>query len=181
MSRSAKLRNRLAAAVLAALTGGCDGDALQKDLGDAVKSMQDSVSTASGATTGSIELSLSPPVQLDTGFARFTPAAFDRPGAVELSSYKTPADESFPSVYLRIETDIPLVENLTGQSVPATLFVQISSTGEVWHTDLAEPPLITVRSATSSLVICEISEVQLMKAGSDRAVTVSGQITGVRH
>jgi hypothetical protein len=163
------------------VSGGCDGNALQKDLGDAVKSMQDTVSTASGATTGSIELSLSPPVELDTGFARFTPPAFDRPGALELTSYKTPEDESFPSVYLRIESDIRLVEDLKGKSVPATLFVQMNATGEVWHTDLADPPQITVESATSSLVICRISETPLTKAGSDQTVTVSGQITGVRH
>jgi len=90
-------------------------------------------------------------------------------------------DESFPSVYLRIETREPLAERLAGQSVPATLFVQTSDNGELWHSDLDEPVQVVIASATSALVVCDIPEVLLTRAGSEQTATVSGTITGVRY
>lgn len=169
----------ISAAILAC--GGCNSDSLTKDLGDAVKSVQDSVSTATGAVSGSIELSLDPPLHLETCFARFTPPSYDRPGVLELTSYEDPSGESFPSVYLRIETEGRLAEDLVGQSVPATLFIQRNSNGDLWHTDLNEPPQIMVVGVNSSLVTCEIAEAAMVRAGFEKTATVSGRIVGVRH
>lgn len=100
--------------------------------------VKESVSSATDTAKEQLALSGSARVQLDSElttsgcYAEFLTLGGGRPNVLQIRSYKTPDQESFPSLYFRATTTAAGGSELVGQTLSGELFLQKESGGSVW-------------------------------------------------
>jgi hypothetical protein len=168
--------------IATALLAGC-GKSGSTKLADAGKQLQDVVdqaqqtaAQATGASQGSVELTLDKPLKLEQCFASFTPKGASRPAVLQLRTYEDIQSEKFPSVFLWATGNAASPEELAGQTLEGHLFVQRDLNSDVWATPTQRPIAITVSHVDLLSVTCEVKEVEMIRADAPATVAASGKL-----
>lgn len=144
---------------------------------DTVQDATDTVSEGVGLA-GSIDMTLDSPTQVGACYAKFVQPASSRPGVFQLQSYRDAADESFPSVFVQAQVSAATVAELTGQTLPAQMFVQSTQDGPTWHTE-TDPVQIRIGAVEDELVSAEIVGGALVNAATGASQPIQGTFSGV--
>jgi hypothetical protein len=170
----------LIAGVLAAAAAGCDK--VSKLAGEATQQAQQAVSNAvedvkqSAGAAGSVELQLDAPVTAKGCYASLLQVS-GRPTVLQVASYRDPSGESFPSFFLRAQTDQAEPAALVGLAIPAEVYVQAEANGPIWHTTADQPAQIVVRSLAADGFAADVQGV-LVNSGTGATQPVTGKLSG---
>jgi len=183
--------------VFALLTlSGCSGDKL-KELADKAKtaaqqgadSVKKQVSEqVDSATTevqeqlnlaGEIQLTLDAPVETKACYVRLIPQGSNRPTVFELRSYRSPDQESAPSVFFHGQIRASSLEELSGQIVSGRLFVQPTADGPTWFSETGSPVEVQVVGMEDSVLTAEIVGASLRNTQSGESVDTTGTFRAV--
>jgi len=128
---------------------------------------------------GSIELALKEPLSIKACYATLAVLPPPRQGILQLTSYKVPDQESFPSVFLRAPVDVGSPEELAGRTVRAQMYVQFQSGGAVWYTPPEGLVEVTIQSVEQQAVTAELTGGTIVNAQTKERIDVKGKMTAV--
>ena len=175
------LAGTLAVAVLAAWLAGCNSadlpsvpsvDDIKNKVTGGVEAVKQTVDVA-----GNIELQLDKPLRTSGCYAAPLLQAAPRPNVLQVTSYDDPAAESFPSVFLRAKVQQQTPESLSGQKVPAQIFVQHDPQGPVWQSPDDAAAQLTIAKADAQSFSGQFDGV-LVNLESGEHQQVSGKLSG---
>lgn len=169
----------IGAALLAAAVGGCSSEDLPDvggALSDAKDALKGTIDRASGSA-GSAKVQLDQPVDVPACYVRFTAFSDGRPAMVQIQSYRSASDETFPAVFLHGVAQAGAVEELAGQSVPAEMYVMTAKGGPLWHSPDGQPVQVRIASVADGQMEASIESGELIQAATDRRMPVSGTFT----
>ena len=126
---------------------------------------------------GSIELSLKEPLSINACYAALAVLPAPRQSVLQLTSYKTVDQETFPSVFLRAPVQAGTPAELAGKTLSAQLFVQPVQDGPVWHSKASEPVELTVSKVEQQLLTAQLSRGTLVNTETDESIEVTGTFT----
>ncbi len=144
---------------------------------DTVQDATDTVSEGVGLA-GSIDMKLDSPIQAGACYAKFVQPASSRPGVFQLQSYRDAADESFPSVFVQAQVSAATLVELTGQTLPAQVFVQSTQDGPTWHAE-TDPIQLKIGAVEDKLISAEIVSGALVNADTGVSQPIQGTFSGV--
>lgn len=169
--------------------GGCDSSEIS-DLVDKAKqtasegtekvkqTVSEQVSDAAGAAqeqlqmAGSAQLQVDQPLAAKACYAHFLQPGSGRPNVLQLQSYRSADQESFPSVFLHGQVSAASVQELVGQVVSARLFVQAEQNGPTWHSAVGSPVEVKIVSIDEQTLNVElVSGTLTSTAGGESPVT----------
>jgi hypothetical protein len=141
MRRSTRNRSLSAVGIVFLAWAGC-GDSLPaiptvKDVQQAVANKVEAVKQTAQAA-GGIELTLDQPINASGCYASWLPIA-GRPTIVQVTSYNDPSGESYPSFFLRVETDETQPSALPNRTLSGEALVMVGAEGPLWHTTPDRP------------------------------------------
>lgn len=148
--------------------------AVSEQIGDAADNVQEQLNLA-----GSIELTLDTPVATQACYAQFIRQGSGRPNVLQLQSYRSAENESFPSVFLQAQVQADSANELVGQIVSARLFVQPQTDGPLWYSAIGNPVELKVVSVEESLLTAELAGGSLRSTAGGADVAASGTFSGV--
>ena len=128
---------------------------------------------------GKISLTCGQPVETSACYARLIPLGGGRPNVLQLQSYQRADQESFPAVYLHAQTTATALEQLVGQTIPATAYVQSSNDGVIWYCDDQTTIDLKINSYQDGMLVGEISAGKLINTGDGKATALTGIFEGV--
>ncbi len=183
----------LIAVAAAAIAAGCDkiselaGEAkqqaqqvtqqAQQQVKQVVSNTVEDVKQSTGAA-GTVELQLAGPVTANGCYASLLQVS-GRPAILQVASYNDSTNESFPSFFLRAQTDQTEPGGLIGAPmIAAEVYVQAAAGGPIWHVTAGQPAQIVVRSAGPGGFTADL---QGEFINSDTGVTqqVTGTMNGI--
>ena len=135
--------------------------------------------TDAAANDGEMKLKIEQPYEFNTGFVRLVGPSGRFPAVLQLTSYRDPQLEEFPSVYFRCETQAASLDELTGAALSGELCVQIKPGGDLWRSPPESPAKLLVTGATPLSLECEFSGVKLQHIESGRTVESAGRIAAI--
>jgi hypothetical protein len=95
-----------------------------------------------------------------------------------LQSYRSPADESFPSAFLQAKVSAASMKELVGQVVSARLFVQPAAGGPTWYSVDGSPVEVKIAAVDEQTLTGEVLSGTVQNtAGAETGVT--GTFLGV--
>jgi len=127
---------------------------------------------------GRIELSVGEPARTDACYVNFVPQGSGRPTILQLQSYRSAAQESFPSIFLQAQTNAESLTELVGKTLPARLFVQPQQGGPVLFSQDAEPVALKIVSVDDKTLAAELVSGSLLNTASGTSIAATGTFTG---
>lgn len=121
-----------------------------------------------------MEFDFDPAAQAREGFAQWIKLPPNGPVVLKITSYETPAQESFPSFLLSARVAGETPEALVGQSVPAVMFAQLQSGGPVYENAGANGIQLEISAQQNGKLRGEIRG-KLRTVGSPETIDVTGQ------
>jgi len=176
---------RWAVYALACLLGaGCGGKLpTVSDIKDAVvgtdKPAKDSKATSpSAARAGdSFEFDVGGSIRTAGCVAELISVSPDRPTILQLTSYRSPEAESFPSCLVRGEVTAATLADLAGKKIQVQVFLTSGPEDQVWHTALGAPAELTLESAGPDSLSGELTGGQLVNSAGASPVPAKGRFT----
>ena len=175
---------RLVQAIVSGVALACALGCPRQDMGPKARQVQQKIVRAAEPVkeetglAGHFELELDEPVKAGRCYAVLVSFPSGRPAVLQLSSYQEPGDETFPSVFLRVEVSAGTVAELLGQELPATLYVQTGPEGPVWHSPDERPVEFTITAADDTSVEGEVLGGTLVNTHTGQEVAVTGKFSG---
>ena len=126
-------------------------EAVSEQVGNATGEMQEQLQLA-----GSIELQLDQMLSTQACYVQFLQQGSGRPNVLQLQSYRSAEDESFPSVFLRAQVSATSAQELVGQVAAARLFVQPQQDGPTWYSAVGSPVEVQVVSIDDQMLTAEL-------------------------
>ncbi len=126
-------------------------DAVSEQVDDATGAMQEQLQLA-----GSIELQLDETLTTQACYAQFLRQGSGRSNVLQLQSYRSADDESFPSVFLRAQVSATSAQELVGQVTAARLFVQPQQDGPTWYSAVGSPVEVKIVSIDDQMLSAEL-------------------------
>ena len=152
---------------------GIDGP---KQAGNAVESVRQAAGVA-----GSIELTLDAPLAASGCYVSLLSPGGGRPNVLQITSYRDPSGESFPSVFVQARVGENPLTALTGLAVEAIVFAQGSPDGPVWQTLPSAPAKLTISAAGGSEFSAELTgELVNVESGARQAASGKFSSSDVR-
>ena len=174
---------------------GCDqiSDVLPDSVKNKAQEVQESVQetvedTASKAMesvkqvaqiAGSAEIMLNREVRAGRCYVTLNQPGENRPAILELKSYQTETDESFPTFLFHAEASSASWNDLLGQEVSGQLFIQTEADGPVWFTSPDQLVKVKLISHEGGNVEAELVSGALSSTGGQSVPAVSGKFHAV--
>jgi hypothetical protein len=184
----------LACAPLLIGCSGCDGSKVAEQVKQTANQVQQTVTDTVDKTqnqvkeqlnlVGSSEVTLDPaasstPVKAPACYVTFTPPTGGRGGVLALRSYREAEKETFPSFFVQATTSAATLSELTGQTVPAQMFVKASAEGATWHTTPSQPVQLKIVALENKQLTAEVLGGSLSSAAGQPASSATGKFVGV--
>ena len=141
-------------------------EAVSEQVGDAAGEVQEQLQLA-----GSIELQLDQPLKTQACYVQFLQQSSGRSNVLQMQSYRSVDQESFPSVLLHAQVSAASAQELVGQVLSARLFVQPQQNGPLWYSAVGSPVEVKIVSIQEQTLTAEL-------VGGTLGNTTTGQ-TGV--
>lgn len=115
-------------------------DKVKGSASDAADSVQEAAVDLQGTVgealnlAGKLELTLDEPIQTEACYARWISPHQGRPAVLQLQSYRSADQETFPAVMVHAKVRGGDLPSMVGQTVAAEMFVQKEADGAVWST-----------------------------------------------
>ena len=163
-----------------AAAAGCDaiaklGDEAKQQVQQTVVHTIDDVKQTVG-TAGSVELDVGGPVATRGCYANWLRFS-GRPTVLQVASYVDPTNESFPSFFLRGQTDSAEPSALIGAALDVEAYLQREADGPIWHTTAEQPAQIVIRSASAEGFAADLQGV-LVNSATGESQNVTGKLSG---
>lgn len=125
---------------------------------------------------GSAELTLDSPLKTSACYVQIVPPLGGRPAILQIKSYQTPEQESFPSLMLQGNVSESNLAGITGQTVQASMWVQREANGPVWSSSKpVELRIISVENETTQIELAGA----LHNSENGAEQTVAGKLQAV--
>ena len=128
---------------------------------------------------GNAIIQLDSPVDTASCYATLITLGDGRPNVLQMRSYSSPAQESFPSILLRAPVKAAGASELIGQVVPAQLFVQAAADSPVWYSGAGSHVQLKIVSADDKSLTAEILSGALLNTHKSGDQAVTGTLTAV--
>jgi hypothetical protein len=148
-------------------------ESVSEQVGQAAGEVQEQLQLA-----GSIELQLDQPLETQACYVHFLRPGSDRSNVLQIQSYRSADQESFPSVFLHAQVSAATVEELAGQVASARLFVQPERNGPVWYSAVGSPVEVKLVSVDEQTLTAEIVAGTLTST-ADGQIAVTGSFQGI--
>jgi len=129
----------------ASVTGNSTSDASSRPAGDYYQA------AVAGTPASAAELLEPGQIQFEFAGDQTLPVCYcrhldieGRPSVLQVSSYVTAEEETFPSLLLRAEIAAGSLEQVVGSPLPVQLFLQPKQGGNVWRADRNKPAALTI-------------------------------------
>ena len=86
-------------------------------------------------------------VNINGCYVKLIPSVAGRPTVLKITSYPTPAAESFPSIFIQANTSGTSIKEIIGKPLQARVYMTTAADTEVWYTLEDQPANITIRNA----------------------------------
>lgn len=149
-------------------------DTLSASVAEGASAAQEQLGVA-----GSIKLTTSPPIQTKACYIHFIPASSGRPAFLQVRSYRSESEETYPAVFLQGRVDASAVSELAGATVPMQMFVQRASDGPVAYASNGASVQVKVESVTEAQLSATIVAASLAQTDVATPLPVAGTIQGV--
>lgn len=150
---------------------------ISQDVADQARGLADKASEAA-QLAGTMKLTLDQPLEISACYANFSWLQAAGTGVLQLQSYRDARQESFPSVFLRVQHSAAAPAQLAGQTFDAQMFVQQQENGPLWTA--TDPPIqLKITSLQDKVLRAEIVEGNLVHSGTGAATAVTGAFEGV--
>ena len=152
------------------------------DLGDSLtSSIADGASTAQAelGLAGRIQLKTTPPVNTKACYATFIPASGGRPAFLQLRSYRSESEETYPSVFLQGQVEATTVSELSGATVQMQMYLQRESGRPIAYTTSGTWVSVQVDNVAEKQLSATIQEAPLVQTADNATLSVTGTIQGV--
>lgn len=149
-----------------------------ENLEAATEAMQGVAADAQGLA-GSIDLSVGQPAQTSSCFANFVPQGAGRPTVLQLQSYRTAEQETYPAVFLRAQVQAASLNELADQVVEARLFVQPQADSPILFSEPASPVQLKIVSIDDKLLSAELVSAALRNTATGEEIAATGKFTAV--
>jgi hypothetical protein len=126
--------------------------------------------------SSSVELQIERPVTAKGCYASLLRVG-GRPAVLQVASYRDPSHESFPSFFLRAQTEQTEPGALVGAVIPAEVYVQPEADGPIWHTAADQPAQIVVRGAAADGFAADLQGV-FVNSATGASQSVTGKLNG---
>lgn len=126
---------------------------------------------------GSMELSVNAPMKTGGCYVHLIESPSGRPTILQMQSYKSKDQESFPSVFIRAEVPTGSASTLAGQTVAADMFVLAAADGPLWFSRKA-PVQLKIASVQEKVVSAEIVGGELFNTADGTSSPVKGSCSG---
>jgi len=150
---------------------------VSEDLGGTARGMADKASQAA-QLAGTMKLAIDPPLEISACYANFSRLQAAGIGVLQLQSYRDARQESFPSVFIRVQHSVATLAELAGQTLDAQMFVQPQENGPLW-TATAEPVQLKITSVEDKTLRAEIVGGILVHSDTGATQAVTGAFEGV--
>ncbi len=148
-------------------------ETVTEQVGNATGEMREQLQLA-----GSIALQIDQPLTTQACYVQFVQLGSGRPNVLQMQSYRSAKDESFPSVFLHAQVSGSSVQELVGQVVSARLFVQPDRSGPTWYSPVASPVEVEIVSIDDQTLTAELVGGMLQNT-VDAEMGVTGTFQGV--
>lgn len=148
--------------------------AVSEQIGETADQVQEQLNLA-----GSIELTLDSPIASQACYAQLIRQGSGRPNVLQLRSYRSADNESFPSVFLQAQVQADSPSELVGQIVSSRLFVQPTADGPLWYSATGNPVELKVVSVEEHLLTAELAGGLLQSTTDGAEVKANGTFCGV--
>lgn len=148
-------------------------ETVTEQVGNAAGEMQEQLQLA-----GSIELQLDQPLKTQACYVQFVQQGSGRPNVLQLQSYRSAEDESFPSVLLHAQVSAASAQELVGQIASARLFVQPDRSGPTWYSVVGSPVEVEIVSIDEQTLTAKLVGGSLQNT-VDAETSVTGTFQGV--
>ena len=128
---------------------------------------------------GKAQIQLDTPVETSGCYATFTTLGEKRGSMLQIRSYSSPAQESFPSMLLRAAVKASGSSELVGQVVPAQLFVQATADAPIHYSSPESPIQLKIISLDDKSLIAEIVSGSLINSHRPGQSPVTGNLNAV--
>jgi hypothetical protein len=150
---------------------------ISQDVAGQARGLADKASEAA-QLAGTMKLTLDQPLEISACYANFSWLQAAGTGVLQLQSYRDARQESFPSVFLRVQHSAAAPAQLTGQTFDAQMFVQQEESGPLWTA--TDPPIqLKITSLRDKVLRAEIVEGNLVHSGTGASTAVTGSFEGV--
>lgn len=168
--------------LIVACLGGFQGFGCGKvpTLEEAKQAVTETVQSAPAIiSSGKVEISVGVPLQAAGCYAKTVTFSSGRPAILQLTSYREPAGESFPSFFLRAELPAGATSAASGQTLKAQVYVQEKLNGPVWHSTADSPVELTISAADGKTIAGTVARGSLVNTDTGKRTDISGSIEGV--
>jgi hypothetical protein len=128
---------------------------------------------------GKAQLQLDAPVETSGCYATFITLGDKRPNVLQLRSYVAPAQESFPSMFLRAPVGTAGKSELVGQTIAAQMFVQTAADSPVYYCAAGSSVQLKIVSIDENAVTAEIVSGNLSNTHKAGEQAVTGTLSAV--
>ena len=175
---------RVTPAILYAASLACLAGCSKEEMREAFDKSMDQVAKTSEVLkeranlAGSIELTLDGPVNTGRCYLSLISPPSGRPAVLQISGYREPADETFPSIFLHAEVPGRDLAGLAGQKLNAQVYVQTRADGPVWHSPSDQPAELTITAVGDDSIEGQLLGGTLINTETRQMVDVTGKFSG---